>query len=310
MDDEVAPPWRSCIGMFVDDLRAHGAAAATVAAYRTDLVDLGRLLTGEGITHPTEVTLDDLRAYLADLDDQGYARSTLARRSASIRRLFAFLVDNHVIARDPAALLSSPKVVRALPRVLTVDETTRLIAMIDTTTATGVRDRALVELLYASGARVAEAVGLDLVGLDLTESLVRLDGKGGRTRIVPLGRPATDALTVYLHGGARAELLGEHAQDAVFVNSRGGRLGSRDVRTVVVRTAASAGLGHVTPHTLRHSVATHMLEAGADLRVVQELLGHASLATTQRYTHLSRGWLREVHARAHPRARGPLPAAG
>ncbi|MEY3019341.1 MAG: site-specific tyrosine recombinase XerD, partial [Actinomycetota bacterium] len=171
----------------------------------------------------------------------------------------------------------------------------------------GLRDRALLELLYASGARVSEACGLTLEALDRTQAQVRLDGKGGRERIVPLGDPALDALDTYL-AHARPTLAAaapstSRAVDTVLLNATGGALGVRDARTIVERHARAAGVGHVTPHTLRHSFATHLLEGGADLRVVQELLGHASLATTQRYTHLSRGRLREVHAMAHPRAR-------
>ena len=166
----------------------------------------------------------------------------------------------------------------------------------------GLRDRALLEVLYASGARVSEACGLDLDTVDLDQRQVRLAGKGGRERIVPLGAPAVDACRRYLAEG-RAALVGEQTTTALLLSTRGGRLGVRDARTAVGRAARAAGLGHVTPHTLRHAFATHLLDRGADLRQVQELLGHASLATTQRYTHLSRGRLQEVHSSAHPRAR-------
>jgi site-specific recombinase XerD len=306
------PPWQAALDLLVDHHRLErGRREHTVAAYRRDATDLARTCASWGIEHPGAVELRTLRRYLADLDERGYARSTLARRASTLRGWFALLERRGVIARDPAVLLASPKQGRHLPRVLRVDEVQRLVAAPDPTTPVGVRDRALLELLYASGARVAEACGLDLAALELGEGLVRLAGKGGKDRIVPLGEPAIDALQDYLAGGrpalAAGRRPGEPTTTALLLNTRGGRLGTRDARTAVARAATRAGLGHVTPHTLRHSIATHLLEGGADVRMVQELLGHASLATTQRYTHLSRGRLREVHALAHPRARNARP---
>ena len=279
----------------------------TVAAYLADAVDLARRLEARGISDPADVTLVVLRRELIALDDAGYARATIARRASTARTWFALLAREGLVDPDPAALLGSPKRGRHLPRVLRVDEVDRLLAAPGDGDPTALRDRALLELLYASGARVSEACGLTLGALDLDQALVRLDGKGGRERIVPLGTPAVDALADYLRDGrpelAAAAPRGARASDVVLLNGSGGPLGTRDARTLVERHARTAGIGHVTPHTLRHSFATHLLEGGADLRVVQELLGHASLATTQRYTHLSRGRLREVHAMAHPRAR-------
>jgi site-specific recombinase XerD len=312
LDDPVAaaegnstlpPAWAGAVDLLVDHL-AHerGRRPNTVAAYRRDATDLARTCAGWGVDHPGEVELLTLRRYLADLAERGYARATVARRASVLRSWFALLRRRGVVARDPATLLASPKQGRHLPRVLRVDEVDRLLAVPDATTPIGLRDRALLELLYASGARVSEACSLDLGALDLPQGQVRLFGKGAKERIAPLGEPAVDALRDYVAAG-RPALLGERASDALLLNTRGGRLGPRDARTAVERAATRAGLGHVTPHTLRHSFATHLLECGADVRVVQELLGHASLATTQRYTHLSRGRLREVHAAAHPRAR-------
>ncbi len=307
--------WAESLAAFLDHLRLErGRRDNTVAAYRRDGEDLVRTLTGWGIDHPAEVELLTLRRYLADLADRGYARATLARRAATIRTWFAFLAERGIVARDVAALLQSPTPGRHLPRVLRVDEVTRLIDAPDAATAAGQRDRALLELLYAAAARVGEVCGLDLTDLDLSQRQVRLDGKGGKQRIVPLGEPAVDALRTYL-AVSRPVLLaagsGAAAQDAVMLGVRGGRLGTRDARTIVERAARTAGVGHVTPHTLRHTAATHLLEGGADVRQVQEVLGHSSLATTQRYTHLSRGRLREVHAAAHPRARAaPDPVTG
>ena len=309
--DDLPPAWR----VAVDELVAHvglerGRRAHTLAAYRSDAEDVARRLAAHGFVRPDGVERDDLRAHLADLADEGYARSSLARRTSVLRTWFALLRRRGIVTSDPAALLVTPKQGRHLPRVLRVDQVEALLAAPVGTDPTALRDRALLELLYASGARVAEACGLTLDALDLVQAQVRLDGKGGKDRIVPIGRPAVTALDAYVRD-ARPALLARadagrgtgRADGVVLRGDRGGPLGTRDARTLVGRHAAAAGLGHVTPHTLRHSFATHLLEGGADVRVVQELLGHASLATTQRYTHLSRGRLREVHARAHPRAR-------
>ena len=308
--DALPSAWRVAI----EDLVTHvglerGRRAHTVAAYRRDAEDAARRLAAQGFARPADVDRDDLRAYLADLADAGYARATLARRTSVLRTWFALLRRRGVVTVDPAALLVTPKQGRHLPRVLRVDQVEALLAAPEGDEPVALRDRALLELLYASGARVAEACGLTLDALDLAQGQVRLDGKGGKDRIVPIGRPATAALDAYLRAGrpalvALTAAAGVRRADGVVLRGdRGGPLGTRDARTLVARHAVSVGLGHVTPHTLRHSFATHLLEGGADVRVVQELLGHASLATTQRYTHLSRGRLREVHARAHPRAR-------
>lgn len=302
VDAPLPAPWQAAIDLLVDHLELErGRRRNTVDAYRRDATDAARRFASWGIEHPAEVELLTLRRYLADLADRGYARSTLARRASTLRVWFGVLTRRDVVPRDVAALLATPRPGRHLPRVLRIDEVERLLVAPDPRSPVGVRDRALLELLYASAARVGEVCGLDLPAVDLVQQQVRLDGKGGAQRIVPLGRPATDALRTYL-GVARPQLVTQ-ATGAAFLNRRGGRLGVRDARTAVGRAATLAGLGHVTPHTLRHTAATHLLEGGADVRQVQEFLGHRSLATTQRYTHLSRGRLREVHHLAHPRAR-------
>lgn len=299
----IAPAWLGAVEAWVDHVELEqGRGEHTVDAYRRDALDLARTCTSWGLEHPRSVEPLTLRRYLADLGERGYARSTIARRASTTRSWFALLARRGILEVDPAALLGSPKLGRQLPRVLRIDEVDRLVVTPDPETPVGLRDRALLELLYASGARVSEVTGLDLTALDLPQGLVRLFGKGRKERLVPLGEPSVDTLRDYL-GRARPRLAAGATTDAVLLNTRGDRLGPRDARTAVQRAAQVAGLGHVTPHTLRHSFATHLLEAGADIRVVQELLGHASLATTQRYTHLSRGRLREVHHRAHPRAR-------
>ena len=283
-----------------------GRRENTVLAYRRDAEDVARHLVEWGAATPASVDLALLRRYLADLQARGLARSTAARRASTLRTWFALLARRGHVAKDPAAVLASPKQGRHLPRVLRVDQVRALLEGVGGADPVSLRDRALLELLYASGARIGEVCPLSMAALDLDQQLVRLDGKGGKQRIVPLGDPAVSALRRYL-GAGRPLLLAEGLRpvmEVVFVNRRGNPLGVRDARTVVGRAARAVGLGDVTPHTLRHSVATHLLEHGADVRQVQELLGHASLATTQRYTHLSRGWLREVHSAAHPRARG------
>ncbi len=305
--DGLSAAWTDAVDELVRTTRAEqGRRPHTVDAYRRDALHVAHALTAVGVDGPGAVDRDVLRGYLADLADAGAARATIARRTSTLRTWFALLVRRGTVGADPAALLRTPKQGRHLPRVLRHDQVAALIEAADPTTPPGSRDRALVELLYASGARVEEACTLTVDRLDLTASQVRLHGKGGKDRIVPIGGAAVRALHAYLDG-ARPALLAaaptRPADGVLLRGDRGGPLGTRDARTIVGRLAQAAGVGHVTPHTLRHSYATHLLEGGADLRVVQELLGHASLATTQRYTHLSRGRLQEVHASAHPRAR-------
>lgn len=298
----VTAPWRESVDMFVAHQRdVRGRAANTVAAYKRDAFDLAASMCDAGLDHPRLVELVDLRSYLARLDEAGYARATMARKASTLRSLFAYLAEAGIVERDVGQLLGSPQVKRRLPRILRPDDLGRIVDALDDDPV-GQRDRAIIELLYGSGARIAEAVGLDLAALDLVEGLVRLFGKGSKERLVPIGEPCRDALDAYIRNG-RSQLVGARTTNAVFLNQRGDRLDARDARSRVIAAARAVNLDGVTPHTLRHSVATHMLEAGADLRVVQEFLGHASLATTQRYTHLSRGWLKEVHAQAHPRGR-------
>jgi site-specific recombinase XerD len=270
-----------------------------VAAYLRDAADLRVFCENVGIEKPSEVRLQDLRRWLGDLDERGYARSTIARRASSIRTWFRILEARGLLEEDPAHLLATPKVGRHLPRVLRPEQVGAMLGAVDDN-ASGLATGCLVELLYSGGLRVAEVVGLDLDAVDRTQGLVRVFGKGSKERLVPLGEPAIDAIDRWLRHG-RHQLVTE-AAPALLLNRKGGRMGTRDARSRVERLGRAAGVGHVTPHTLRHSYATHLLEGGADLRAVQELLGHSSLATTQRYTHLSRGQLVEAHARAHPRS--------
>ncbi|MBW3578685.1 MAG: tyrosine recombinase XerC [Actinobacteria bacterium] len=301
----IPPGWRDPLAAYLRAVAIHhDRSPHTVAAYRADLQQLVEFCGAHGIDAPGEVVQLVLRRYLAWLDESGYARASVARKAAAVRTFFAFCRRRGDVTRDPARFLATPKQVRSLPRVLRPDQIERLLAAPDLATPLGLRDRALLELLYGAGARVAEACGLDLDAVDIPGRQVRLHGKGRKQRLVPLGDPAVDALRVYLAQGrpALAATAGR-ACPAVFLGTLGKRLGTRGARTAVSRAARTAGLGRVTPHTLRHSCATHLLEGGADLRSVQELLGHASLGTTQRYTHLSRGHVREVYTAAHPHGR-------
>ncbi len=304
--DGLTVAWSDAVARLVTHLRDERRRSPhTVAAYEGDARQLASWCVGVGIDHPDEVVLASLRRWLAHLGGRGDARTTIARRASVVRTWFALLHDRGVVAKDPANLLASPKAPKPLPRVLRPEQVVALLDAPDPDAPVGVRDRALLEVLYSSGARVTEVCGLDLPALDLREGRVRLLGKGNKERLVPLGEHAIARLQTWLTS-ARPTLLAnvkdQDARGAVFLGERGGRLSTRAARTAVERHARAAGIGHVTPHTLRHSYATHLLEGGADLRAVQELLGHAALVTTQRYTHVSRGRLREVHARAHPRA--------
>ncbi|MBW3606012.1 MAG: tyrosine recombinase XerC [Actinobacteria bacterium] len=296
----MTPGWQRAVAT----LRAHladerGLSSHTVAAYERDARQLATFCAGFAIEDPDEVTPLVLRRFLAELGRRGYARASLARKAASVRALFALLGRRGLVDADPAAGLATSRAGRSLPRVLRPDEVARILVVPDSSPL-GLRDRALLEFLYASGARVSELVGLDDDALDLDARSARLFGKGDKERVVPLGEPVRAALARWLRHGRPA--LVDGATTVVFCAGDGRRMDPRGVRRVVERCAATAGLLRVTPHTLRHTYATHLLEGGADLRSVQELLGHAALATTQIYTHVSREQLRSAYEHAHPRA--------
>lgn len=244
-----------------------------------------------------------LRRWLAQLRTLGLARTTIARKAAAVRSFYAWATRRGRVDRNPALLLSSPKLPARLPTVLKAGEAAELVESAAADDAWSVRDRAVLELLYSTGIRVAELCGLDVDRVDLHRRRVRVLGKGGKEREVPLGEPAADTVRDYLRH-ARAETMKEHSDmSALFFNHRGRRLGPRDVRAVVGRYGKDVLVGRrVSPHTLRHSFATHLMEGGADIRAVQELLGHASLEVTQRYTHVSRRRLFGAYRDSHPRA--------
>jgi integrase/recombinase XerD len=287
-----------------------GSATNTLASYRRDLGRYVRYLAGHGHRDLTGVGEAEVAGYLAVLREGDGNRPPLAASSAAralvaVRGLHRFASREGWTTTDPALEVKPPRPQRRLPKAIPVDDVSRLLeaAGFDQTPL-ALRDRALLEVLYASGARISEAVGLAGDDVDLVTGLVRLRGKGGRERMVPLGRPARDAVSAYLVR-ARPALAGAgRGTPALFLNARGGPLSRQSAWTVIRAAAEKAGLARaISPHTLRHSFATHLLDGGADIRVVQELLGHASVATTQVYTLVTVETLREVYAAAHPRAR-------
>lgn len=290
-----ADPWRT------QDFEAFLAprSPATRRAYLGDLAAFAAFAGDEGVTGPEACTRQLLRAYLARLRAEGLARSTAARRAAALRSYFALMARRGVVAEDPAARLSAPSARGPLPELLGHEEIDAMLAIGDEEpSAVELRDRAVLELLYASGLRVAELCSLDLGDLDLANGVVTVTGKGSKQRQVPVHELALASVNAYLTG-ARAQLATQRTPPrAMFLNRRGNRLGVRDVRRILDARAPVP----THPHALRHSFATHLLDGGADLRVVQELLGHASLTTTQVYTHVSKERLKSVFDETHPRA--------
>ena len=277
----------------------------TVAAYSSDLSQFKEWAERSSVADVNGIDRRLLRAYVAWLGTRGYARRSVARKASAVRSLLGWAVVHGKIASNPAHDLPTPRLGRVLPHVLKPSEAAELCELPPGDDAIGVRDRAVFELLYGSGLRVAELCALDVDDLDLASGTVRVTGKGRKERIVPLGVPAARALRTYL-GDGRLRLL-ERATPppepaAVFLNLRGARLKPRSVRAALDRYLTAGGRRRVGPHALRHSFATHLLDGGADLRVVQELLGHESLATTQIYTHISTERLRAVYDQSHPRA--------
>jgi integrase/recombinase XerD len=297
---------------YLDHLTVERALSAnTLVSYRRDLERYLEFLAGAEIHSLGAVTAVDLTSHLSGLrtgDDAHppLSASSAARAMSAVRGLHRFAVREGIAADDPSREVKPPVPPRRLPKALEVDEVERLLAIPRTDTPRGLRDRALLEFLYGTGARISEAVGLDVDDLD--KDTVTLHGKGGKTRFVPLGRYARAALDAYLVRARPLLLTGGRGTPKVFLNARGGSLSRQSAWTVLHRAAAAAGLptegpSAVSPHTLRHSYATHLLDGGADVRVVQELLGHASVTTTQVYTLVTVDRLREVYATSHPRAR-------
>jgi integrase/recombinase XerC len=279
----------------------------TVRAYLGDLDSFVGHLANNGVTEIVDVNLQLIRSWLATQQVRGGARTTLSRRAVSIRLFTKWATKRGYMAVDVGATLATPKSHHTLPGVLTQGDAVTAIDSMATRAAefetpTSIRDVALVELLYATGARVSEVCGLDLEDLDFSRNTIRVLGKGNKERMIPMGAPAVKALNTYING-ARPQLANDKSARALFLGSRGKRIDQRAVRTVVYEAlSALEGVERMGPHSLRHSAATHLLEGGADLRTVQEILGHSSLATTQIYTHVSTDRLRQAFKQAHPRA--------
>jgi integrase/recombinase XerD len=294
----VDPALETAIRSFLDEMQVErGLSPLTVAAYRRDLAQFAAV-AGTGWRNDPEPVRDFVNALRRD----GQRPSTQARKVAAIRSFYGFALREELAERDVAALLDAPKAGSYLPDVLSAESVASILDAPPSDSPVGIRDRAILELLYACGLRVSELTGLDTDRLDLPGLQVRVIGKGNRERRVPMGDEARERIHRYMAGPRQAWTAG-HPSAAVFVSQRGARLARESVWRLVRRWAAAAGVeARVTPHTFRHSFATHLLEGGADLRVVQTLLGHASISTTQLYTHLTGERLREVYARAHPRA--------
>ena len=284
-----------------------GLAPRTVEAYARDLARFVEFLERAGVRTVRDVRREHVVGFIERLASGGLAPRSRARVLSATRRLFRFLIERRSIRDDPVAEIHAPRFEQPLPRVLRSDETAALIGAIDPTTRLGLRDRAMLEVLYGAGLRVSELVGLPLSGVDRRRGLVRVVGKGGHERLVPLGEPALHALSAYLER-TRPQLLrrARRAPEACFLSQRGAAMTRQNFFERLRRIALAAGMPRerVSPHVLRHAFATDLLEGGADLRAVQAMLGHADLSTTQIYTHVSQKRLRETVERHHPRGRG------
>ena len=292
----------SVIEAFLDSLWVeHGLSENTLRAYRNDLVGLSRWLscTATGIT---DVRREHVLDYLSYRVQQGSKPRSSARLLSSVRRFYRYLVRQGITQNDPSAQIEFPKLGRALPGALTKEEVEQLLEAPDTRTAHGVRDRAMLEVLYACGLRVSELVGLTLYQVNLNQGVIRVMGKGSKERLIPFGEQAGEWVTEFVNG-ARVDLLKSWRQcDALFVTNRGTAMTRQAFWYLVRKHANKAGINkHLSPHTLRHAFATHLLNHGADLRVVQMLLGHSDLSTTQIYTHVAQARLQELHRKHHPR---------
>lgn len=304
---QLPEPFQSIVARYQGYLSAErNRSVHTVRAYLTDIGGLLRFAQESGVTRLDELTLADLRSWLGSMDAQGQARSTIARRAATVRSFLAWAVREELIEANPALRLRAPKREKTLPGVLSSKQLDGIFESLRAASTEGdpiaLRDTALVEVLYGTGIRVGELVGLDIDHLDVDRRTLRVVGKGNKERTVPYGVPAAHALDDWLRRG-RPKLVTAASGYALFLGRRGGRMDQRQARSTVERLFAGVeGTSATGPHALRHSTATHLLDGGADLRAVQEILGHSSLATTQIYTHVSVDRLRRSYEQAHPRA--------
>jgi len=289
---------------YVNYLEAEKRASRyTVRNYTTDLLGFFDFLKTKEISSLKEVDRHTLRDYLSHLMEKGIVKASIARKLSAIRSFYRYLLREEMVTTNPVASTSSPKLDKRLPSFLTPEEIVRLLQAPDLSTAQGLRDRALIELLYASGLRVSELVSLDIEQVNFDTYEIRVWGKGSKERVVLMGQPAAEALRTYLSQG-RPKLMGDKRIRALFINRYGRRLIERRVQRLLQKYASLAGINkRVYPHLLRHTFATHLLDGGAGLRVVQELLGHASLSSTQIYTHVTKSQAKKVYLSAHPMAR-------
>lgn len=283
-----------------------GRSSNTAKAYRKDLENLVDFVSSKGCTQFSDVAIMELRGWLADQKNSGLTSATIARRATAARTFFAWATHNQHLEEDPASGLVIPKVSKRLPNVLQQNQATQIMnraaLRADDNSPEHIRDLAILELLYATGIRIGELVGLDVHDIDNARRTIRVTGKGSKQRVVPFGQLALKALNTYLES-SRGSLANEQSGQAVFLGSRGKRIDQRVVRKMVTDVLATLeGVPDLSPHGFRHSAATHLIEGGADIRAVQEILGHASLSTTQLYTHVSMERLRAVFEQAHPRA--------
>ncbi len=293
----------SLIQEFIEYLgHEKGLATNTLESYGRDLRQYCGFLSEDTSQTPETASQATIVAYLMMLRKQGKATATIARRLAALKAFYQFMLKENYVTKDPTDELSSPKLERKLPKVLTVEEVEKLLNQPDASNPTGIRDKAMLEVLYATGIRVSELVSLNLDDVDFDEGFVRCVGKGSKERVVPIGEIAVNSLKAYLSKG-RPKLVSNPNENALFLNHHGRRLTRQGFWKIVKKYAAQLGIRkEITPHTLRHSFATHLLENGADIRAVQEMLGHADISTTQIYTHVTKDRLKDVYARSHPRA--------
>jgi len=277
-------------------------SAYTVRNYTKDLLEFFAFVKEKGIDTLKNVNKQTLRAYLAQLMEQKYAKSSIARKLSAIRSFYRYLMREELIKANPAATTVSPKLDKRLPAFLTLEEAKRLVESPDLSQPQGQRDRALLELLYASGMRVSELVNVNVEQINLATNEIRVWGKGAKERVVLIGAPAAQALNTYINEGRR-QLLAGKKNNALFVNRYGGRILARRVQKILTKYARNINRS-VHPHVLRHTFATHLLDGGADLKVVQDLLGHADLSSTQIYTHVTQSRARKIYLSAHPMATG------
>lgn len=280
-----------------------GLSDNTIASYQFDLKSFTAFLTKKSITDIKEISRNDIIAYLLSLKKQEKSHATLARHMACIKSFFHFLLREKIISEDPTCHLETPKLAQLFPQVLSMKETEHLLNQPNAGTILGLRDKAMLELIYATGLRVSELVNLNVQDINLEMGFLRCVGKGSKERIVPIGSFSVNALKEYL-SRSHVKLVKKTKEDALFVNQHGRRLTRQGFWKILKAYAKKAKISiNITPHTLRHSIATHLLENGADLRTVQEILGHADITTTQIYTHLTKTHLKEVYDQSHPRAK-------